>query len=135
MQTAGRKTKIEASPKISSSAAGLKAFFKIAALWELSVEDQMVLLGLSSESTFHKWKKQPDRANLSKDTLDRISYVLGIYKDLQTLLPNNESADNWVKRPNKATMFAERSPLSVMKRGHIIDLYNVRQHLALARGI
>ncbi len=135
MQTAGRKIKAEAAKKVSSSAAGLKAFFKIAALWKLSVEDQMVLLGLSSESTFHKWKKQPDGANLSKDTLDRISYVLGIYKDLQTLLPNNESADNWVKRSNKATMFAERSPLSVMKRGHIIDLHNVRQHLALARGL
>lgn len=118
-----------------TSAVALKAFFKIADLWRLSVEDQKDLLGLSSDSTLHKWKKQPESANLNKDTLDRISYVLGIYKDLQTLLPNNQSADTWVRNANKAPMFAGRSPLSLMKQGHILDLYKVRQYLALARGI
>ncbi len=118
-----------------TSAVGLKAFFKIADLWQLSTADQKDLLGLTSDSTLYKWKDKPESANLDKDTIDRISYVLGIYKDLQTLIPANISADSWIRNPNKAPMFADRSPLSLMKRGHLIDLYRVRQYLALARGI
>lgn len=57
-------------------------------LWRLSVEEQMTLLGLTARSTFFRWKKNPDTI-LPKDTLERISYILGIYRALQLLLPDN----------------------------------------------
>ena len=69
------------------SGPALRTFFRIADLWNLSVEEQMTLLGLTARSTFFKWKKNPNTV-LPKDTLERISYILGIYKALQLLLPN-----------------------------------------------
>jgi len=121
--------------KIKTSAAGLKAFFKISDLWRLRVEEQKNLLGLDSDSTLHKWKKDPKSARLDKDKLDRLSYLLGIYKDLQILLSDKESADSWVRHPNQSPVFGGRSALDVMCQGHIINLHQVREYLARARGI
>ena len=115
------------------SGPALRTFFRIAGLWGLSVDEQMTLLGLSARSTFFKWKKDPDVV-LPKDTLERISYVMGIYKALQILLPDEEAADEWVKQPNLAPPFSGRSALDRMMSGQVVDLYLVRQYLDAERG-
>lgn len=115
------------------SAPALRTFFRIAGLWDLSVAEQMALLGVTARSTFFKWKKNSDTA-LPKDTLERISYVLGIYKALQILLPDERAADEWVKRPNSAAPFGGRSALERMSSGQVADLYVVRQYLDAQRG-
>jgi hypothetical protein len=115
------------------SGPALRTFFRIADLWHLSVEEQMILLGLASRSTFFKWKKEQD-ALLPKDTLERISYLLGIYKALQILLPNAQAADTWIRRPNAAPPFGGHSALARMLSGHVSDLYVVRQYLDAQRG-
>ena len=115
------------------SGPALRAFFRIAKLWNLSVEEQMTLLGLTARSTFFKWKKNQDIV-LPKDTLERISYILGVYKALQILLPNEQAADEWVKRPNAAPLFAGRSALDRMLSGQVADLFVVRQYLDSQRG-
>jgi len=46
----------------------------------------MSLLGLDSRSTLQSWKRGKVAA-ISKDALERISYILGIYKGLHILLP------------------------------------------------
>jgi len=51
-------------------------------VWGLSSEEQMMLLGLTSCSTLFNWRRDPE-VSLSKDTLERISYVLGIYEALR----------------------------------------------------
>ncbi len=117
----------------SLSGPALRAFFRIAVLWRLSVEDQMTLLGQTARSTFFKWKKNPNTV-LPKDTLERISYILGIYKALQLLLPDEQAADEWVKRPNAAAQFAGRTALDRMLSGQVADLYVVRQYLDAQRG-
>lgn len=117
----------------SLSGPALRTFFRIAEVWKLSVDQQITLLGLSSRSTYFKWKKSPDVA-LPKDTLERISYVLGIYKALQILLPDEAAADEWIKRPNKAQPFGGRTALDRMLSGNIADLYVVRQYLDAQRG-
>ncbi len=81
--------------------------FRIAALWELSVDEQMTLLGVAARSTFFKWKKEGNTP-LPRDTLERISYILGIYKALQVLLPDDRASDTWIKRPNDAPLFGGR---------------------------
>ena len=96
----------QTQPKPSSrdlSAAGLRAFFNIARDWGLSTDEQMVLLGAPGRSTFFKWKSAPEAADLKRDTLERLSYLLGIYKALQILLPAAAAADAWVKKPNSAS--------------------------------
>ena len=115
------------------SGPALRTFFRIASLWNLSVEEQMTLLGMTARSTFFKWKKNPNTV-LPKDTLERISYVLGIYKALQILLPDEKAADDWVKRPNAAPLFGGRSALERMLSGHVADLFVVRQYLDAQRG-
>ncbi|HEY8468975.1 MAG TPA: MbcA/ParS/Xre antitoxin family protein [Longimicrobiales bacterium] len=119
-----------AAPLPGREAAGpaLRAFFRIAELWRLSVDEQIRLLGSPSRSTYFKWKKEGVR-QLPRDTLERISYILGIYKALQILLPDPAAADAWVRKPNAAPLFAGRSALERMLSGNVADLYVVRKYL------
>ena len=110
------------------SGPALRTFFRIASLWNLSVDDQMTLLGGTARSTFFKWKRDPNTV-LPTDTLERISYIVGIYKALQTLLPDGQAADEWIKQPNEALMFAGQSALNRMMSGQVADLFVVRQYL------
>lgn len=116
------------------SAAGLRAFFNIARDWQLSSDEQMVLLGAPGRSTFFKWKAAPDSTELRRDTLERLSYILGIYKALQILLPDPGAADAWVKQPNAAPLFGGGSALARMLGGNVADLLVVRQYLDAQRG-
>ena len=115
------------------SGPALRTFFRITALWGLSVDEQMTLLGVTARSTFFKWKKNPNTV-LPKDALERISYVLGIYKAIQILLPDEKAADEWVNRPNTAPPFGGRSALDRMMSGQVADLFVVRQYLDAQRG-
>jgi hypothetical protein len=117
----------------AAGAAGLRAFARIAEVWDLSIAEQLTLLGLSSRSTYFKWRKEP-QVRLPRDTLERMSYILGIYKALQLLLPDTRAADQWVRRPNEAPLFAGRSALDRMLSGNVADLYLVRQYLDAQRG-
>lgn len=109
----------------------LRTFFRIAEAWRLTEAEQMRLLGLDSRSTFQNWKRGAV-ASVPKDALERISYVMGIYKGLQLLLP--KTADDWVRKPNTARPFGGRSALERMLSGHVADLYVVRQYVDAQRG-
>ena len=113
--------------------AGLRAFVNIAEAWGLSVAEQLTLLGISSRSSFFKWRRERE-PRLSADTLERLSYLLGIYKSLQILLPEPGAADSWVRKPNTAAPFGGRSALDRMLSGQVADLYVVRQYLDAQRG-
>ena len=115
------------------SGPALRTFFRIAALWGLSIDEQMTLLGVTARSTFFKWKKNPNTV-LPKDALERISYILGIYKALQILLPDEQAADTWIRQPNTAPPFGGRSALDRMMSGQVADLFVVRQYLDAQRG-
>jgi hypothetical protein len=114
------------------SGPALRTFFRIAEAWGLSNDEQMTLLG-TERSTYYKWKRERDGL-LSKDTLERISYILGIYKALHILLPNDQAADTWIRRPNTAPVFGGKSALDRMRSGQVSDLYVVRQYLDAQRG-
>jgi hypothetical protein len=113
--------------------AGLRAFARIAEAWGLTVAEQLKLLGIASRSTFFKWRRERD-PRLPQDTLERLSYLLGIYKSLQILLPDTRAADEWVRKPNAAPPFGGRSALDRMLSGQVADLYVVRQYLDAERG-
>jgi hypothetical protein len=116
------------------AAAGLRAFIRIADAWGLTVDEQMRLLGAPPRSTFYAWRKQPEHARLPRDTLERLSNLLGIYKSLQILLPDPAAADTWVRRPNAAAPFGGGTALQLMLGGNLSDLYQVRRYLDGARG-
>lgn len=112
-------------------AAAKRAFFRIMEAWGVGDAEARVLLGAPSRSTFYNYKKA-EGGELSADTLERISYVLGIYKALQLLFPNPQQADGWMRSPNQA--FGGRSALEHALAGHVVDLADVRRFLDAVRG-
>jgi Protein of unknown function (DUF2384) len=111
--------------------AAVRAFFRLAGLWGLTMEQARVLLGRPARATLYNWKAGRLRA-LPHDTLQRISYLLGIHKALQILYSDPALADAWIQRPNAA--FGGQSALERMLAGDITDLAAVRAHLDAARG-
>lgn len=118
--------------------AGLRTFARIAEQWKIPARDAMALLGVDSRSTYYELMKRAREAKevkgLSRDQLDRLSYLLGVYEAVRVLFPHSQdSRDNWVSRPNTAAPFAGHPPLEVM-RSSMVGLYQTFAHLATARG-
>lgn len=109
----------------------IRAFLRLIERWSLSDAEARRLLGDVSRTTLHNWRTDPPAA-LGRDTLERISYLLGIYKSLRILLPQKERADGWVREKNLA--FGDQSPLERMLAGNIADLLEVRRYVDHARG-
>jgi hypothetical protein len=128
-----RGTDAGRSGSLSLGGPGLRAFANIAEAWGLTVADQLKLLGIASRSTFFKWRRERE-PRLPRDTLERLSYLLGIYKSLQILLPDARAADEWIRKPNNVPLFGGRSALERMMTGQVADLYVVRQYLDAERG-
>lgn len=121
-------------PKRTASAA-LQVFFNLSEKWGLQAKEERVLLGDPAESTFYAWKAERAASKLSRDTLERISYLMGIYKALNILLPNEQSANEWLKKPNEAPMFSGDTALNRMLAGNVSDLADVRRYLDAWRGM
>ena len=114
-------------------APAMRTFFRIADAWGLSNDEARTLLGNPSRSTYFVWKKG-GHAQIPRDTLERVSYILGIYKALQILLPDPAAADAWIRKSNTAPLFAGKPALERMLSGNVADLYVVRQYLDAWRG-
>ena len=138
MSTARARTRPDSRPTVAldtreAAQALLRTYFGIADAWKLSSKEAMTLLGLRSRSTYHLWKGGK-AGPLSPDTLERISYVFGISKALQMLLPSDEAADAWIRKPNAAPLLNGQSALDRMMSGNVADLYEVRRYLDAQRG-
>jgi hypothetical protein len=97
----------------------------------------MTLLGVDSRSTYYELLKRSRASKevkgLSRDQLDRLSYLLGIYAAVRVLFPHSEESRNqWVSRPNSASLFRGKSPVEIM-RSSMIGLYQTYAHLVAAR--
>jgi len=111
---------------------GLRAFFRLADQWELTVPEQMTLLGHPSRSTFYNWKA--DRiSGVPHDTLSRLSHMIAIHRALGILFPETSEADAWVKKANDE--LAGQTVIDRLLAGELTDLAQVRSHLdALVAG-
>ena len=123
---------LQRGPGVTSSL--LPAIFNIFGEWNLKGTQQMILLGLSNEKTLYNWKNQPEKAKLTRDLLERASYILGIYKSLQILLPDQTLADQWLSTPNDNPLFNGTAPLDRLLAGQVVDLATVRDFLDAERG-
>jgi hypothetical protein len=115
------------------NAIALKAFFGITQKWGLTSEHERILLGSLPRATFYRWKQQLN-GELGADILERISYILGIYKALRILLPSEKSAHAWIHKKNTAALFGGHSALEKLLQGRVIDLADVRRYLDAERG-
>jgi hypothetical protein len=117
----------------AASAAALRTFFSIAKAWSLSAAEEQRLLGVQ-RSTVYAWRAGEFPARIDADTLERLSYVFGIYSALQVLFPVAERADAWVRKANTAPLFGGQSALDRMLGGQVADLFEVRRYLDAVRG-
>lgn len=133
MSTAASQTAI--NPGMQGRVA-VKLFLGITDDWGLSEEQRCTLAGLSSRTTLHNWRNKVaagDNINLSVDTLERLSYLAGIYKAIQLLFTDPSQWQNWIRKPNRD--FGGQSPLDRMLAGRVVDLSDVRRYLDGWRGV
>ncbi len=115
------------------SGPGFRAFQKIADRWNLSRGQKLGLLGFPNRQTYMNWeeKKIP---TFNFDTLTRFSLIIGIYKALHILYPEENFADAWVKMPNSNPLFQGKPAIDYMASGSIDNLFRVRRLLDARRG-
>lgn len=123
---------LQRGPSVASAL--LPAVFNIFSQWQLTGAQQMTLLGLSNEKTLYNWKNYPQKAKLTRDVLERTSYILGIYKSLEILLPDRALADQWLATPNDNPLFNGTAPRDRLLAGQVVDLAVVRHFLDAQRG-
>jgi hypothetical protein len=102
----------------------LKFFFNLMERWGCS----------AGNTTFYKYKHLPN-IRLPNDTLERISYLMGIHKALSIIFSNSrERAYTWVSSPNTAAPFNGQTALDYMLAGRVVDIADVRRYLDGVRG-
>jgi hypothetical protein len=112
-----------------------KLFLGITNEWQLTEAEKLVLAGHESRTTLNQWRSKisaGEDIRLSRDTLERLSYVAGIYKALQLVFPNPEQWSEWIRRPNRD--FGGQPALDHMLAGKVVDLADVRRYLDSWRG-
>ncbi len=115
------------------SAAALRSFFRIAEAWKLTGEERRRVLGGVAKQTLYNWAARPENTTLTGDQLDRISYLLGIYKSLHILFSRPEQADSWIRRPNDGAPFGHKTAADILFSGRMEDMLLVRRYLDAAR--
>ena len=116
----------------TAAEAALRTFWRLAEAWNLTVAEQITLLGVA-RTTLYQWK-QGKVGPLDRHVLERLSYLFGIYAALQILLPVPERANEWIRKPNTAPFLAGSSALDRMMGGQVADLFVVRQYVDAERG-
>jgi hypothetical protein len=103
--------------------------------WNLTTEDQALLLGLAStnRAALSRYRKG-EPIGASRDQYDRVGHLLAIHKNLRLLFPKNrELAYRWISTRNKA--FDNLTPVEVIKEWGFAGLLLVRSYLDHAKGV
>jgi hypothetical protein len=112
--------------------AGLKAFTKLAAQWDLTNPEAASLLGVSP-STWDRIKRGDWSEVLNQDQLTRVSALIGTFKGLHLLFAD-QMADRWPQLPNKGPLFGSRRPVDAMIEGGIPRMLEIRRYIDAVRG-
>ena len=110
----------------------LKGFFGICREWGCTQEEMVQMLGGVSRSTLAKYETLP-RVTLSRDTLERISYILGIYKSLRVMYPTDERANRRVRLETSEPPYLGASALDFMAQGSLKHLMETRRYFDAKR--
>ncbi|NYH25993.1 MbcA/ParS/Xre antitoxin family protein [Paraburkholderia bryophila] len=101
--------------------------------WNLSSEDQAVLLGLApgNRPALARYRKGA-RIGTTRDQCDRVRHLLGIHRSLRLLFPRNrEVAYGWMKMRNRA--FGDMTPVEAIRKYGFVGLLMVRAYLDRVR--
>lgn len=120
------------SPAVSSATAW-KSLENLVARFKFDEEEGLRLMGDMPRSTYYKGLKSHN-SKLNRDQLERISYLLGIYKGLRILFTDSAQALSWINRPNSLPPFNGKTPKEFMMEGSIVRLAEVRRFIDFWRG-
>jgi hypothetical protein len=113
--------------------AAVRIFLNIMEEWKVKDADARELLRGIGNGPFYELKRNPDDKVLDAERLQRISYLVGIYKALRILYSEN-LANRFVHLPNRNRMFNGSTPLEYMIKGGLLAMQNVRRLLDARRG-
>ena len=94
------------------AAVALKGFRHIMVQWGCTEAEQKQLLGLS-QAEFDELTADKS-AEMSGQVLERISYLMGIARALDTLYPSDDRAAERIRKPTTDEPFCGLSPLAFM---------------------
>lgn len=107
-----------------------KLIMRLFELWNLSLAEQSICLGLSphTRSNIGKYKTGTAYLPLFRDTQDRVRLLLAIHERLRILFPRNKDiAYRWIQTPNRT--FENFTPLFVIGRDGLAGLIAVKNYL------
>lgn len=110
-----------------------KALENLVQRFQLDEAEALTLMGDMPRSTYYRGLKTHS-VHLSRDQIERISYLLGIYKGLRILFTDSAQALSWITRPNTLAPFYGKSPKEYMMEGSIVRLAEVRRCIDYWRG-
>jgi len=113
---------------LAMAKAGTGAVARMGEHWGLTVDQVRILLGGLPRTTFYALQNGEART-VSADTLERLSLLLGIWANLEILLPNPPSSLAWLRRPHPDPRFGGHAPLAWMLQGSVSALIDVRRYL------
>ena len=118
----------EGPEAVALAGAGLRAFARMAADWSLTVDQQRLILGNLPKTTYYGLLKGTPHA-VSRDTLERLSLLVGIWANLEILIPEPAAARGWMTRPHPDHRFGGASPLGWILGGTMAALVDLRRYL------
>jgi len=113
---------------LAMAQAGIRGLARMGEHWGLRVDQQRVLLGDLPKTTYYAMLKGEARL-VSSDTLERLSLLLGIWANLEILLPDPRASLGWMQRSHPDPRFGGHSPLDWMLQGTVTALVEVRRYL------
>jgi len=110
-----------------TSAAVVKAMFRLFREWGITLEEAAQLMDVSEERLDELRNGSGDPV-LSTDFTIRASLLLGLYRDLHMLF-DGPLTNGWPKRANSGDLFGDASPVETMCKGGIPAMNKVRGHI------
>ena len=114
------------------SGPGLRAYSKIADLWELDEAHGIAALGDPDQSTYRNWMIRAcaiGAVTLPQHALMRISATLGIYKALHCLFSEHAQALDWLKSTHRGAAFQATTPSPPIVHGGQDGMMTVRRYI------
>jgi len=126
----GQKQDRECTSAESEMAHGqvaLKGFFKICREWGCSREEMAHILGGISNRILAKYETAP-HLKLPQEHMERISYILGIYKATREMYPTAERANRRIRLETSEHPFSGCSAMDFMVKGSMENLVEARRY-------
>lgn len=111
----------------SGAGAVLRVMDCIGSAWMLTESERLTLLGLRDSGELEAARAMPI-AELPIEVIERLAILLDIFQTINILLPEPESADGWIRRPNHSPLLSGSPALHMMLSG-LEGMRTVRAYL------